>query len=41
VRDERLEDAIQINLRIIPPEQSEMTVDNGEVGQFIYFLLNN
>src|SRR5271157_1921210 len=37
----RLEGAIQSNLVITPPEESPIQVDNLEVAQFIYLLLNN
>src|SRR6516165_1533337 len=36
-----LEDAIQSNLRITPPNEPAIQVDNLEVAQFIYLLLNN
>jgi hypothetical protein len=36
-----LEGANQFNLVITPPEEPTITVDNIEVGQFIYLLLNN
>jgi hypothetical protein len=39
--DLKLEGAIQKNLIVTPPGQSEITVDNIEVGQFIYLLLHN
>jgi len=37
----KLEGAIQSNLVITPPEESPIQVDNLEVAQFIYLLLNN
>lgn len=37
----RLEGAIQSNLVITPPRESAIQVDNLEVAQFIYLLLNN
>jgi len=37
----RLEGAIQSNLVITPPDESPIQVDNLEVAQFIYLLLNN
>ena len=37
----QLEDAQQINLIITPSEEPDITVDNLEVAQFIYLLLNN
>ena len=37
----RLEGAIQSNLVITPPNESPIQVDNLEVAQFIYLLLNN
>jgi uncharacterized protein YjbI with pentapeptide repeats len=37
----RLEGATQSNLLITPPDESAITVDNLEVAQFIYLLLNN
>lgn len=39
--DTQLDDAKQENFIITPPEQSEITVDNLEVAQFIYLLLND
>jgi hypothetical protein len=39
--DVRLEGAIQSNLVITPPDESAIQVDNLEVAQFIYLLLNN
>ncbi len=39
--DLRLEEAQQTNLIITPPEEPDITVDNLEVAQFIYLLLNN
>jgi uncharacterized protein YjbI with pentapeptide repeats len=39
--DLHLEGAIQANLIITKPNQPEITVDNLEVAQFIYLLLNN
>ena len=36
-----LEDAIQLNLVITRPNEPTITVDNLEVAQFIYLLLNN
>lgn len=39
--DLRLEGASQTNLIITPEHQSTITVDNLEVAQFIYLLLNN
>ena len=41
VWDVKLENAIQTNLVITPPEESTLTVDGLEVAQFIYLLLNN
>jgi uncharacterized protein YjbI with pentapeptide repeats len=41
VWDIRLEGAIQSNLMITPPYQSAIQVDNLQVAQFIYLLLNN
>ena len=41
VWDVRLENAVQTSLVITPEEQPEITVDNLEVAQFIYLLLNN
>ena len=41
VWDIRLEGAIQSNLVITPPDQSAIQVDNLEVAQFVYLLLNN
>jgi uncharacterized protein YjbI with pentapeptide repeats len=37
----RLKDAIQSNLIITDPDEPTITVDNLEVAQFIYLLLNN
>jgi hypothetical protein len=37
----KLQNAIQTNLVITPNYQPEITVDNLEVAQFIYLLLNN
>jgi uncharacterized protein YjbI with pentapeptide repeats len=37
----RLEGAIQSNLVITPPNESVIQVDNLEVAQFVYLLLNN
>ena len=37
----KLEDAVQSNLVISRPDESKITVDNLEVAQFIYLLLNN
>lgn len=37
----KLEGAIQSNLLITPPDESPIQVDNLEVAQFIYLLLNN
>jgi hypothetical protein len=39
--DLRLEGAIQSNLTITPKDESPIQVDNLEVAQFIYLLLNN
>jgi hypothetical protein len=39
--DTRLEEAIQSNLVITPHNQSAIQVDNLEVAQFVYLLLNN
>jgi hypothetical protein len=39
--DVQLEGATQLNLIITPEDQSTITVDNLEVAQFIYLLLNN
>ena len=39
--DLKLEGAEQKNLIITPPDEPEITVDNLEVAQFIYLLLNN
>jgi uncharacterized protein YjbI with pentapeptide repeats len=39
--DVRLEGAIQSNLVITPPNESVIQVDNLEVAQFVYLLLNN
>src|SRR5579864_567678 len=36
-----LKDAIQLNLRITPPDEPAIYVDNLEVAQFVYLLLNN
>ena len=36
-----LDDTIQSNLVITPPDEPIITVDNLEVAQFIYLLLNN
>jgi hypothetical protein len=36
-----LENAIQKNLIITPPDQPAITVDNLKIAQFIYLLLNN
>jgi hypothetical protein len=36
-----LKDAIQLNLRITPPGEPAIQVDNLEVAQFIYLLLDN
>ena len=36
-----LRDAIQRNLRITPPDEPAIQVDNLDVAQFIYLLLNN
>jgi uncharacterized protein YjbI with pentapeptide repeats len=41
VWDVRLEGAIQTNLVITPTDQSVIQVDNLEVAQFVYLLLNN
>jgi hypothetical protein len=41
VWDVRLENAVQTSLVITPEEQPEITVDNLEVAQLIYLLLNN
>jgi uncharacterized protein YjbI with pentapeptide repeats len=41
VWDVKLENAVQTNLVITPELQPEITVDNLEVAQFIYLLLNN
>ena len=41
VWDARLTGAIQRDLIITPDDQSEITVDNLEVAQFVYLLLNN
>jgi hypothetical protein len=37
----RMEGAIQSNLVITPPDESAIQVDNLEVAQFVYLLLNN
>lgn len=37
----QLEDALQENLTITPPDEASITLDNVEVAQFIYLLLNN
>src|SRR5205807_6207104 len=39
--DVQLEGATQVNLIITTRNQTEITVDNLEVAQFIYLLLNN
>jgi hypothetical protein len=39
--DVRLDGAIQTNLRITPPDQPNITVDNLEVAQFLYLMLHN
>lgn len=39
--DVQLDGAKQLNLTITPPNQPTITVDNLEVAQFIYLLLNN
>src|SRR4030095_3020957 len=39
--DLKLEGATQLNLLITPPNESAITVDNLEIAQFIYLLLNN
>jgi uncharacterized protein YjbI with pentapeptide repeats len=39
--DVELEGAIQLNLDITPSRQPTITVDNLEIAQFIYLLLNN
>jgi len=39
--DLNLKDATQSDLVITPPEDSEITVDNLEVAQFVYLLVNN
>jgi Pentapeptide repeats (8 copies) len=39
--DVEMEEAQQLNLVITPPELPTITVDNLEVAQFIYLLLNN
>jgi uncharacterized protein YjbI with pentapeptide repeats len=39
--DVRLKGAIQRNLVVTPPEESTIQVDNLEVAQFVYLLLNN
>jgi Pentapeptide repeats (8 copies) len=39
--DSKLEGATQLNLRITPPYESAITVDNLEIAQFVYLLLNN
>ncbi len=36
-----MEGAIQTNLRITPPGQSAITVDNLQLAQFLYLILNN
>jgi len=41
VWDVRLEGAIQSNLVITPKDESTIQVDNLEVAQFVYLLLNN
>jgi uncharacterized protein YjbI with pentapeptide repeats len=41
VWDVKLEGAIQSNLVITPPDESSIQVDNLEIAQFIYLLLNN
>ena len=37
----KLDGATQLNLRITPPNESSITVDNLEIAQFIYLFLNN
>src|SRR4029453_1266039 len=37
----KLEGATQLNLLITPPKEYAITVDNLEIAQFIYMLLNN
>jgi Pentapeptide repeats (8 copies) len=37
----KLEGATQLNLLITPPNEAAITVDNLEIAQFIYLLLNN
>lgn len=37
----KLDSATQTNLRITPPDEPEITVDNLEVAQFLYLLLHN
>jgi uncharacterized protein YjbI with pentapeptide repeats len=39
--DVELDGAVQTNLRITRPDEPEITVDDLEVAQFIYLLLNN
>jgi hypothetical protein len=39
--DVKLQNTVQTNLIITPPDQPEITVDNLDVAQFIYLLLNN
>ncbi len=39
--DIKLDGAVQTNLTITPPDQPTITVDNIEIAQFIYLLLNN
>ena len=39
--DVQLDGAVQLNLTITPEDQPTITVDNLEVAQFIYLLLNN
>lgn len=36
-----LDDAIQTNLRITPDHEAEISVDNLETAQFLYFMLHN
>ncbi|HEU5347253.1 MAG TPA: pentapeptide repeat-containing protein, partial [Ktedonobacterales bacterium] len=36
-----LDDAVQTNLRITPDHEAEITVDNLEVGQFLYLMLHS
>lgn len=37
----KVDGSIQFNLVITPPNESEITVDNLEVAQFIYLMINN